>query len=155
LKATGWIGGACLMFLASLTACKPGGGDRAGFALRTPERVGGQGDAAPALKVGVLGKGGGSRMWIDLQKEPDSHETAALWSCWAVPADDFALGRAVCREDKQKSVEITASNVDFSCVSNPDFGEVKAKRALSLDFCASYDVYSYQFKPAFNIHIGD
>lgn len=118
-----------------------------------PQRVGDSGDAAAAAKVGVLGTGGGKGLYMDLQRPPEAREAARLWACWNLPADDFALGRAVCKGDPTKSVEITAANVDFVCTGNPDFGTVTAKRPISLDFCPTYDVYAYKFEPAFNLKI--
>ncbi len=147
--------GVLLAVFCAASACKPAKKDNNGLVQKTPARVGADGDAAASSKVGVLGLGGGKRLTVDLQRPPSANESARLWTCWAVPADDFALGRAVCKSDAQKSIEITAANVDITCISNPDFGEVKAKRTISLDFCPAYDVFAYQFTPAFNVKVVD
>lgn len=144
-----------ILVLLLVCACKPGDKSDDGSTVSAPQRVGGEGDAAPAVKVGVLGQGGGKRLTLDLQRPPAGSESARLWTCWSLPADDFALGRAVCKEDAKKTVEITTANVDVSCISNPDFGVVKAKRPVSTDFCGSYDVFAYRFEPAFNVKVED
>lgn len=145
-------GSILVMVLAFSPACKSENPTTTAHAL-APERVGAAGDAAAAVKVGVLGQGGGTRLTIDLERAPGPNESASLTTCWTIPSDDFALGRAVCKNDAQKSVEITGDNVTLTCVSNPAFVEIKAKHPLSLDFCPSYDVFAYQFKPAFNIKV--
>lgn len=143
------------VLLALAFACKPVGKDANGAKATTPKRVGGDGDAAAAGKVGVLGEGGGKSLYMDLAKVPDAREASSLSYCFTMPADDVAVGRAVCKKDPQKSLEITAANVDFVCTGSASFGTVKARRPVSLDFCASYDVFAYKFEPAFNVKIAN
>lgn len=143
-----------ILLMTSLSGCKKQGGSTAGTPDSFPQKVGEAGDATATIKVGVLGKSGGKRLLIDLEKLPESG-SANLWSCYQLPEDSFQFGRAVCKADNSKSVDITADNVDFTCEVNRDFGVVKAKVPLSLSECDSYDVYAYVFKPTLDLRIAE
>lgn len=140
--------------LVAAAACKPAAKNGSTTHADLPQRVGDSGDATVSRKIGVYGSGGGDRLTVDLERPP-AGGSANLWSCWQLPPDDFALGRAVCTSDAHKSLEITAANVEFTCKSNPEFGTVKARRLLSMEYCNSYDVFAYEFKPALELRLND
>ena len=112
-----------------------------------PKLVGaGQGDAMANQRIGRLVVGTGLGLSIDLARPPPPG-SANLLACWSVPPVTFVLGRAICASDPQRSVEITAVNVAFSCSVNSEFAGVPAKQSLALEGCGEFDVYSYKFDP--------
>lgn len=139
---------------AIANGCKKQEGSTGGASGTFPERAGGESDATSMSKVGVLGKNGGKRLVIDLEKVPE-YGSANLWACYQLPADDFVFGKAVCTSDNSRSVDITAKNVDFTCEVNPDFGVQKAKDPLSTDHCESFDIYSFVFKPTLELKVAE
>lgn len=141
-----------ILMFSAISGCKKPGGSSAGTSDSFPQVVGEAGDATATVKVGVLGKNGGKRLRIDLEKLPE-FGSANLWSCYQLPEDAFQFGRAVCAADNTKSVNITADQVDFSCEVNRDFGVVKAKVPLDLSACESYDIYAFVFKPTLDLKI--
>jgi hypothetical protein len=133
--------------------CKPLPKGASADGVNMPARVGGgPGDATAAVKIGVLGKGGGSHLTVDLGRLP-SASSSNLWTCWHVPADSFGLGRAVCAAQPDKNVEIVAANVDFTCASDPQFGAVKAKTPLAMTGCETFDIFAYQFDPPLTLKV--
>lgn len=141
-----------VLLMTNVSACKKQEGSTAGTSESFPQLVGEAGDATATLKVGVLGKNGGKRLAIDLEKLPE-FGSANLWSCYQLPEDSFSFGKAVCTGDSSKSVNIVADNVDFTCEVNRDFGVVKAKVPLNFTDCESYDVYAFVFKPTLDLRI--
>ena len=119
-----------------------------------PQPTGSSGDATSYTLIGTLGTGGGSRLVLDLSRQP-APGSANLWSCWPVPPSTFSLGRAVCAADTTNVVELTAANADILCSTAPGAQTTPAATPVPLTSCASYQVYSYAFDPPFLLQIGN
>lgn len=118
-----------------------------------PKRVdSAEGDATVANKVGTLVAG--KSVIVDLER-PARPGEGGMWSCWGVPPETYALGRAVCTSDATIATEITVANADKTCGNSVDFGTVKATAPITFDGCASYDVYAYEFEPALTVKVGE
>jgi hypothetical protein len=141
-----------IMFAATFSACKKSGTSTGGTSDSFPARVGEAGDATATVKLGTIGKSGGKRLTVDLERLPE-YGSANLWACYQLPADNFQFGKAVCSGDASKSVDITAMNLDFTCEVNRDFGIVKARNQIVLEGCDTYDIYVYVFRPSLDIRI--
>lgn len=150
VRAAGLL--ASFLVASVFTGCKKSDSSSGGTSENFPVRVGESGDATATVKLGSIGKNGGKRLAIDLERMPE-YGSANLWACYQLPADDVQLGKAVCTGDAAKNVELTAMHVDFTCEVNRDFGIVKARSPLNLEACENYDIYAYVFRPALDVRI--
>ena len=73
-------------------------------------------------------------------------EGGAMFGDPPIVATVTPLGQLRCADDG-KAIEVTASNVDFLCRTNPDYGVMHATADAELDGCSQYEIYSYAFEP--------
>ena len=135
------------LMAAAISSCKQAGAASGSTGANFPVRVAsGSGDATVLTKVGTVKSGDGQRLSFDLQRDPPLG-TSNIFACWELPAPSTPLGRAVCIDDASKGFEIAATNVDFLCRTNPEFGVMHATTEPDFTPCAQYDVFTYAFEP--------